>query len=713
MLAARAPCRLPAQARRTAARTTCSLVQTIRQDVAARRRSAVEVTHEYLARLQSTDGALGAFLAVDAEGALAAAAAVDAAAADGRAPGRLAGVPIAIKDNICTAGLATTAGCRQLEGYVPPYDATVVARLRAAGAVVLGKTNLDEFGMGSSTENSGFAPTRNPWDPARVPGGSSGGSAAAVAAGLAAGALGSDTGGSIRLPAHFCGVMGVKPTYGRVSRYGLVAYASSLDCIGPLARSVADAAEILSAIAGPDPSDSTSSARPAEDFAAGLPPAAALPSAPLAGRRLGLIAETVGEGVDRGVGDAVAAAARRLEGLGAVVEEVSLPSFAYGLPAYYVIALSEASSNLSRYDGVRYGRRADGAEELREMYMRTRDEGLGAEVKRRILMGTYALSAGYYDAYYKRAQQVRTLIQREMSAALRTYDALLCPTAPTPAYRLGDKVTDPLAMYKGDLMTVNQNLTGLPAVVLPCGLAAPADGDGDGAPQLPVGLQMVGRPWGEADLLALAHVFEQAVGFAAAARPAVSMAPRKYTSPSAAFNAIASGARAAPVTDAFKTAPRLQEDSTACHLAPATPSKLNSIAAKLRSNRRARANAAMADDSPCTSHRGSLIGARVHSPGSASPSRRSLNFLSASRTPAASASGVPDAENVAPRVAGPLGEGGRHERAAVERHVCLVRQTYLVRAAVKPAQPLWRAAVSPREAARMQAGSFNRTPGWL
>lgn len=345
-------------------RCSSSAIQTIRQQVGSRSRSATDVCSEFLQRVQQSNQELGSFLAVDAEGALQQAAGVDRRLAAGEAVGPLAGVPIAVKDNICTKGLQTTAGSRQLEGYVPPFDATAVARLRAAGAVVLGKTNLDEFGMGSSNENSAYYPVRNPWDTSRVPGGSSGGSAAAVAANQCAAALGSDTGGSIRQPAHFCGVVGLKPTYGRVSRYGLIAYASSLDCIGPLAPTVADAAELLTVMAGHDPADATSSSRPSEDFAARLLPREQLPSRPLAGRRLGLIRETSGEGVDSGVAAAIAGAVRQLEALGAAVEEVSLPSFAYGLPAYYVIALSEASSNLSRYDGVRYGHRdseADGA----------------------------------------------------------------------------------------------------------------------------------------------------------------------------------------------------------------------------------------------------------------------------------------------------------------------------------------------------------------
>ena len=409
--------------------------------------------------------------------------------------------------------MRTTAGSKILHNYVPPYDATAVAKLRAAGAVIIGKTNMDEFGMGSSCENSGYGVTRNPWDEQRVPGGSSGGSAAAVAAGQCAAALGSDTGGSIRQPAHFCGVVGVKPTYGRVSRNGLIAYASSLDCIGPMARSVADAAAVLSVISGHDAMDATCSTCTVPNLTSALVHIDCMDSRPLAGRRFALIKETLGAGVDSGIEAAVRAAAAHCESLGAIVEEVSLPTFELGLPAYYVIALSEASSNLSRYDGVRYGQRSPDAADLREMYAASRS-ALGGEVRRRILMGTYALSAGYYDAYYKKAQQVRTLVGREMATALSSYDALLCPTAPTPAYRLGEKTTDPLSMYKGDLMTVNVNLAGLPAVVLPCGMvAAAAAGDGgengiDTTVSLPVGLQMIGKSFGEADLLRLAHIYE-------------------------------------------------------------------------------------------------------------------------------------------------------------------------------------------------------------
>lgn len=359
--------------------------------------------------------------------------------------------------------------------------------------------------MGSSTENSSYKPTKNPWDVERVPGGSSGGSASAVAAGQCVASLGSDTGGSIRQPAHFCGVVGVKPTYGRVSRYGLIAYASSLDTIGPLTTSVADAAAVLSVISGADSADATCSHHPSEDFSADIVGLDSLASKPLSGKKIGVIKETTGEGIEASVATALNNTIAHLESLGAIVEEISLPTFALGLPAYYAIALSEASSNLARYDGVRYGERLT-ATDTTGMYTTTRGQGLGDEVKRRILMGTYALSAGYYDAFYKKAQQVRTLVRREMSAALDSYEMLLCPAAPTPAYKVGEKSADPLAMYKGDLMTVNLNLAGLPAVTLPCGYTE------EGGKRLPIGLQLVGKAFGERELLGMAHVVEQTLG---------------------------------------------------------------------------------------------------------------------------------------------------------------------------------------------------------
>ncbi|PNW77502.1 hypothetical protein CHLRE_10g439400v5 [Chlamydomonas reinhardtii] len=505
-----------------AASSKQSVIREIHEQLSNKKRSAVEVTQQYLDAIARTDSTVCSYITVDGEQALAQARAVDARIAAGETLGPLAGVPLAIKDNICTSGTRTTAGSQILRDYVPNFDATAVSRLRGAGAVFLGKTNMDEFGMGSSTENSSFKPTRNPWDAERVPGGSSGGSAAAVAAHECAAALGSDTGGSIRQPAHFCGIVGLKPTYGRVSRYGLISYASSLDCIGPMAHTVEDAALLLSGIAGGDSHDATSSGRPVVDFAAGLATGlAAGGSRPLAGKRIGLVAQTMGEGVAPAIDEAVRAAARHLESLGATVEEVSLPTFGQGLPAYYVLALSEASSNLSRYDSVRYGARSPAATDLASLFAGSRAEGLGGEVKRRILMGTYALSAGYYDAYYKRAQQVRTLVQQEMVAALGRCDALLSPAAPSAAYKLGEKSSDPLAMYKGDLMTVNVNLAGLPALVLPAGFVP---GSAEGGAELPIGLQLVGRAFDEAGLLGLGYAYEQTAGVPARRAPLAAVA---------------------------------------------------------------------------------------------------------------------------------------------------------------------------------------------
>ena len=475
-------------------------IATIRDKLLSKSLTAKELTSKLLQHASSVNKQVNSFVHIDEQGALLQAEEIDKKIAQGQPVGPLAGIPIAIKDNIATKGLQTTAGSRSLQGYIPPYDATIIDRLRSAGAILIGKTNMDEFGMGSSTESSGYGVTRNPWALDRVPGGSSGGSAAAMAADMCLAAIGSDTGGSIRQPAHFCGVVGLKPTYGRVSRNGLIAYASSLDTIGPLTHSVADAAQILQVIAGHDAADSTCSTRPVDDYISQTAvPALLMGDKPLAGRRFGIISETKGGGgIDTAVSDSLTATASHLESLGAIVEEVSLPTYANGLPAYYVIALSEASSNLSRYDGVRYGHRFRDAKELREMYTETRSTTLGAEVKRRILMGTYALSAGYYDAYYKRAQQVRTLVQRELGEALSAYDALLTPVAPTAAYTLGDKSADPLTMYKGDLMTVCVNLAGLPAVVVPCNVVN----------NLPIGVQMIGKAFGEADLLSLAHVYQ-------------------------------------------------------------------------------------------------------------------------------------------------------------------------------------------------------------
>ena len=482
--------------------------------VAAGERSARSVVQDCLDRIAERDGEIGAFNRVLADEALADADRIDAAVARGEPAGPLAGVPVALKDNLCTRGIPTTCSSRMLEGWRPPYTATVVERLRAAGAVIIGKTNLDEFAMGSSTENSAFGPTRNPHDTSRVPGGSSGGSAAAVAAGFAPLALGSDTGGSIRQPAALCGVVGMKPTYGRVSRYGLVAFASSLDQIGPIGASVADAAACYEAIAGHDPRDSTSIDRPLE-------PVAALLEDGVEGLRVGVLAELCGggqreeaqvtggieaspsggvEGVAADVLLKVESAAEALEEAGAEVRTVSVPSTVLGLSAYYLIAPAEASSNLARYDGVRYGLRIDAANAA-EMNVASRTAGFGAEVKRRIMLGTYALSAGYYDAFYGKALRVRTLMLREFAAAYEDVDILLCPTAPTTAFELGAKTADPLLMYLNDVCTIPSNLTGHPAISVPFGR-----GD-DG---LPVGVQIMGPALSERLIFRAAAALERA-----------------------------------------------------------------------------------------------------------------------------------------------------------------------------------------------------------
>jgi aspartyl-tRNA(Asn)/glutamyl-tRNA(Gln) amidotransferase subunit A len=455
--------------------------------------ASVDLVRAALARLDATEPRVGAYLTRADAQALADAAAIDARVAAGEDPGLLAGVPVGVKDNICTAGLRTTAGSKILEQFVPAYDATVVARLRRAGAVIVGKLNCDEFAMGSSTENSALGTTRNPWDPARVPGGSSGGSAAAVAARSCHAALGSDTGGSIRLPASYCGVVGVKPTYGRVSRWGVVAYASSLDQVGPLARDVADAALVLEAIAGHDPLDMTSAPRAVPSWQDVL-------ESGVRGLRLGLPREYFVEGMQPEVEQAVRGAVRELERLGATVEPVSLPHTKYAIATYYLIATAEASSNLARYDGIRYGLRVPGAN-LTELYERSRQAGFGPEVQRRIILGTYALSAGYYDAYYGKAQQVRTLIRRDFEQAFASCDALVTPVAPTTAFRLGEKTADPLTMYLSDIFTISVNLAGLPGLVVPCG----ADAAG-----LPIGLQVVARPFDEATMLRVGAAWELA-----------------------------------------------------------------------------------------------------------------------------------------------------------------------------------------------------------
>jgi len=456
------------------------------------RASAVDLADAALARAEAAR-ALGAFLRLRPDGARAEAVESDARRARGETRSPLDGVPLAIKDNLIQEGEPCGCASRILEGFVAPYQGTPVARLRAAGAVILGRTNMDEFAMGSSTENSAHGPTRNPWDTARVPGGSSGGSAAAVAAGIVPGALGSDTGGSIRQPASLSGVVGVKPTYGRVSRYGLVAFASSLDQVGPLARSAADCALLLEAIAGHDPADSTSLPDPVPRYSDAL-------SGDVRGLRIGLPREffASGSGADPAVLACVHAAVAELERAGAELRPVALPHAQHAIATYYLIATAEASSNLARYDGVRFGRRAAAAS-LGEMYRRTRSEGFGPEVKRRILLGTYVLSAGYYDAYYRKAMRVRTLLRRDFAAALADCDLLASPTSPEVAFRIGEKTKDPLRMYLSDIYTVSANLAGLPAISLPCGFAH----------ALPVGLQLLGRPLDEATLLRAADAYQR------------------------------------------------------------------------------------------------------------------------------------------------------------------------------------------------------------
>jgi len=468
-------------------------------DLLARREvSSLELTRHTLERLRAVEDKVRAFITITDELALQQAQEADARIDAGEG-GPLTGIPSAIKDVICTRGVRTTCGSRMLENFVPPYDATVIERLTKAGLVIVGKTNMDEFAMGSSTENSAFFPTHNPWDLERVPGGSSGGSAAAVAAGQAFYALGSDTGGSIRQPAALCGIVGLKPTYGRVSRYGLVAFASSLDQIGPMTRDVRDCALVLSAIAGYDPSDATSAPMDVPDYSQALLPDLAGPG----GRRLrvGVPREYFVEGMDDGVRKAIETAVRQLEDMGAEVDwEVTLPSTPYALAVYYIIAPSEASANLARYDGVKYGFSYQEGKSMWENMEKTRQLGFGDEVKRRIMLGTYALSAGYYDAYYLKAQKVRTLIRREFDAAFEKYDVLVTPVSPTPAFKLGEKVADPLAMYLSDVCTIPVNIAGLPGISIPCGFAD----------DLPVGLQILGKPFDEATVLRVAYAYEQA-----------------------------------------------------------------------------------------------------------------------------------------------------------------------------------------------------------
>ena len=456
--------------------------------------TATALAEMFYAKIEMDDSKIGAYLILSKERALARAAEMDALAAKGETLPPLGGVPVGIKDVMVTRGVRTTAGSKILGNYIPPYDCTAVARMEAAGAVVLGKLNCDEFAMGSSNENSAWRPVHNPRDLSRVPGGSSGGSAAAVAADMAVATLGSDTGGSIRQPASFCGVVGLMPTYGRVSRYGLIAFASSLDRIGPLTKTVRDAATVLRTIAGRDPMDSTSADVPVPDYVAEL-------EKPVRGLKLGVAREYFGEGLDIEVKASVEAAIQKLAESGCEIVPVSLPHTEYAIPAYYIVATAEASSNLARFDGVRYGYRAGGARTLSEMYRRTRDDGFGAEVKRRIMLGTYALSAGYYDAYYLKAQKVRTLLVRDFEEVFKKVDAIVTPTSPTAAFKLGEKTDDPLAMYLADIFTVTADLAGIPGISVPCG---------ETKENLPIGLQILGKHFDEATILRVAQACERA-----------------------------------------------------------------------------------------------------------------------------------------------------------------------------------------------------------
>jgi aspartyl-tRNA(Asn)/glutamyl-tRNA(Gln) amidotransferase subunit A len=468
-------------------------IDSARTAVAQKQWSATGLVEEFYKTIKATDGEIHAYLTLSEERALQQARKIDDLVSKGETLPALAGVPIAIKDVMVTKGVRSTAGSRILENFIPPYDCTAVERLEAAGAIVLGKTNCDEFAMGSSNENSAYGPVRNPRDTSRVPGGSSGGSAAAVAAGMAVAALGSDTGGSIRQPASFCGVVGLMPTYGRVSRYGLIAFASSLDHIGPLTKTVKDAAILLRTIAGRDPMDSTSADVPLADYEAEM-------TRPVEGLKLGVPKEYFGEGLDHEVRAAVEATIQQLARAGCEIVPISLPHTAYAIPTYYLIATAEASANLARYDGVRYGRRSSQAKTLSEMYRRSRDEGFGPEVKRRIMLGTYALSSGYYDAYYLKAQKVRTLLARDFENAFRQVDAIVTPTAPTPAFKLGEKTADPLAMYLADIYTVTADLVGIPGISVPCGETKAG---------LPIGLQVLGKHFDESTILRVAYAVEQ------------------------------------------------------------------------------------------------------------------------------------------------------------------------------------------------------------
>ncbi|AQS54739.1 MAG: Asp-tRNA(Asn)/Glu-tRNA(Gln) amidotransferase subunit GatA [Novibacillus thermophilus] len=454
--------------------------------------TAADLVDESLNRIKEVDGEIEAFLLVDEEGARKRASQLDEQLAKTGELGMLAALPAGIKDNICTEGIRTTCASQLLANYEPIYNATVMDKLREAQAIPVGKLNMDEFAMGSSTENSGFKRTYNPWDKKRVPGGSSGGSAASVAAGEVYFSLGSDTGGSIRQPAAFCGVVGLKPTYGLVSRFGLVAFASSLDQIGPLTKNVEDSAYVLQAIAGHDPHDSTSVHVDIPDYVSAL-------TGEVKGLKIGVPKELLGEGIDSGVKERVRAALRELERLGAVWEEVSMPHVDYAVASFYLIATAEASSNLARFDGVRYGVRADKVENLIDLYRETRGQGFGPEVKRRIMLGTYALSSGYYDAYYKKAQKVRTLIKQDFDRVFEKYDVIIGPTTPTPAFKVGEKIADPLTIYMEDYCTIPANLAGLPAISVPCGFVD----------DLPVGLQIIGKAFDESTVLRVAHAYEQ------------------------------------------------------------------------------------------------------------------------------------------------------------------------------------------------------------
>lgn len=468
-------------------------IDAARSAVQQQKIKATELVEACYAKIESADPQIGAFLTLSKERAFAKAAEVDALAARGETLPALGGVPVGVKDVMITKGVRTTAGSKILGDYVPPYDCTAVARLESAGAIILGKTNCDEFAMGSSNENSAWHPVHNPRDRERVPGGSSGGSAAAVAADMAVVTLGSDTGGSIRQPASFCGVVGLMPTYGRVSRYGLIAFASSLDHIGPLSNTVKDAAIVLHAIAGRDPMDSTSADEPVPDYVAEM-------ERPIRGMKIGIPKEYFGEGLNLEVRTAVEAGIQSLAELGCEIISLSLPHTKYAISTYYIVATAEASSNLARYDGVRYGFRTKDAHTLSEMYRRSRDHGFGTEVKRRIMLGTYALSAGYYDAYYLKAQKVRTLLAQDFEEAFKKVEAIVTPTSPTAAFKLGEKVNDPLAMYLADIYTVTADLAGIPGISIPCG---------ETKERLPIGLQILGKHFDEATILRVAHAYEQ------------------------------------------------------------------------------------------------------------------------------------------------------------------------------------------------------------